>query len=1109
MVDWFNTSKVKNFIFRNPGEPWIPEKIFNLGIPVDAQPTIKILSVEKESYSNKFIIPFPVDDPQFFKQDISKIDKNIYGTNNFFPLKQILLLDTYMMRFINVQPISISIFQFNPVSRELIFNKKIKVQIDYNSSLSNTNLIVNDELTKEFIVNNALNSDIAMLWVNTPNKSNLRAENYWYNPAKNFFKIYLKEKGVYRITFEQLVNLGVPLGDGVASKSLELYNQGIEIPLDIIDGNDSTFNAGDYFQFVGQPPTPSPYSYLNIYNKTNVYWFSYQSDTYGLRYSSQDGYPTIWSKTYQTSYQTLHFEKDSLFERLGYASNEQRDFWYWQKANSLNGAQQYGFEDLFKSFENWNTDSSYVNLKVDMHGITNSIYCQTDHKAYIEITGQPIGSVSWDGQSQKTFEKKFYVSNDSIRIFPSGNILNVWVRGDACQSSSDEIRINWYEFQYWRNNRTSGNNFTFKSPPGATNRIRFWLWNWTDNNMKVYVPSRNKIIVNPQLVNDEVKSILFVDNVFQETEYFCVSDKYYLNVDSIRVDNPSDYRNIDNGADYIIISHPNFSGVAERLKTLRMNNFPDTNIPNPRILIADVNEIYDEFSYGLLDPYAIKNFIQYCFENWQTPAPTYVVLLGDMSYDYRKLLPTSRQNFIPSIPFFTSTYGIAASDNMFVAVAGSDLYPDLIIGRLSIENSTEGNILIDKLENYPQDAGKVWKEKTLLMASGLSLQDEINFGFNDASTRLEDDFISTNGYKTEKVFRYPNRPEHLPFQGEGPKIREKFNEGCVLANYYGHGGGYQWDLVFTNDDIYLLQNDGRLPYIISVTCYTAHFDNQDVFGEQFVKVPGKGSIGFFGSSGLTYWSIGKAINFQLFNQIFNQRNFIVGKAILSAKNSVPGTGLYGAQIALLTNLSDPVLKLAFPDKPDFNVSTSDIELFPKFPLVGDTVSVKVKIHNIGPVFRPDSVNVELYSSFDDTTFLISTIKRSSFADTDSVFFKWIPTESKTYRLTFKINELNPIPEMDHSDNIATGYFSVFNLSEPNIVYPIDGFSSKKSEIKFTFTDVGEYLDNSLTYFIEIDTSLTFTNPLISSGSIDAFRGVLCMDISIIAASSIFLESQNI
>ena len=69
----------------------------------------------------------------------------------------------------------------------------------------------------------------------------------------------------------------------------------------------------------------------------------------------------------------------------------------------------------------------------------------------------------------------------------------------------------------------------------------------------------------------------------------------------------------------------------------------------------------------------------------------------------------------------------------------------------------------------------------------------------------------------------------------------------------------------------MLNNGGRLPFISSVTCYTAHFDNQDCFGEKFNKVPGKGSVAFFGSTGLTWWQAGTVLNDSLFDEIFNKK----------------------------------------------------------------------------------------------------------------------------------------------------------------------------------------------------------------------------------------------
>ena len=74
----------------------------------------------------------------------------------------------------------------------------------------------------------------------------------------------------------------------------------------------------------------------------------------------------------------------------------------------------------------------------------------------------------------------------------------------------------------------------------------------------------------------------------------------------------------------------------------------------------------------MLDPYALQKFVKYTFENWNGNPPSFVVLFGDMSYDYRKLLKSSRENYIPSIPYKAITYGQISSDNAIAAVAGDD-----------------------------------------------------------------------------------------------------------------------------------------------------------------------------------------------------------------------------------------------------------------------------------------------------------------------------------------------------------------------------------------------------------------------------------------------------
>ena len=61
-------------------------------------------------------------------------------------------------------------------------------------------------------------------------------------------KIYVEEPGVYRLAFEALPEVGVPL----ASASLRLTCGGEDVPIWVGDGGDGTFGPGDHLEFVGE-----------------------------------------------------------------------------------------------------------------------------------------------------------------------------------------------------------------------------------------------------------------------------------------------------------------------------------------------------------------------------------------------------------------------------------------------------------------------------------------------------------------------------------------------------------------------------------------------------------------------------------------------------------------------------------------------------------------------------------------------------------------------------------------------------------------------------------------------------------------------------------------
>lgn len=1088
----FNLIKGDEYPLRRPGEPWLPNLYLNIGIPVGTNPTIKVLELTQDKIQQVFILPCP----DSIGQPLSRLNftDSIYNSNSYFPLHAAAINSILNFRFASIAQLAINPLQFNPITRELIRNKKLVLQVDFfsNKMKTTSSISKDDPLSVEIVKSNVINPDRAIGFIGELVQFSAEADSektYWYNPSKNYYKIFLKNKGVYRITHDYLVSQGVPIS-GVLLNKLELINNGTSVAIDIVDSNsDSIFSPGDYFQFIGYPPAPTPYNTQNIYNLSNVYWFSYECDTLSARFKNKNGFPQTWNNTYQSNLTTLHYEEDKFNEELGYANDDKRDFWFWGKASAENGNILQSFSANFSTFPDFILDSNRVTLKVNMHGMTTTYnsQCLNNHQAYISLTNQPVGTALWSNQTAHTFSKSIYVSNDSIKIYPTGNLLNVVVNGDACASTnSDEIRINWYEFEYWRYNRTKENNFSFQCAPPYLGINRFWLFGWQRNHMKIYIPARGELITNPQIANDEYKSVLFVDTLTEKTEYFCVGSDYFLTPDSVIADSPSDLRNYANGADYIIITHPEFTDAAEKLAEFRSNNL--TGFSSPRIKIVDVNQVYDEFSYGMFDPNALHLFVKNAFTNWTSPAPTYLVLLGDLSSDFRKIVSSSRSNYVPSIQYFSRNFGQVPSDNLIVDVVGNDMFPDLAVGRISCESLDEANIIIDKIINYPADNSKNWKENVVFLASGLSESDQIKFGFNDSSKSLEHDFLIPNGYTTSKVFNFPDPrvPEDLKFKGSGPQMREKLNEGAVLANYYGHGGGGQWDLIFTDDDVLELHNKDKYPLILSVTCYTAQFDNQECFGEVFVNTPEKGAVGFLGSTGLTYWGPATILNRKIYDQIFSNKNFVIGNAILSAKTNISG---FNDMIAQLTYLGDPALELAFPKYPDFEVKSSDISISPENPLKNDTVSVKINLRNYGVIFS-DSLTVEAYVNSTDIANLIGIDKRAGFGQNDSAVIKWIPKEAGLYNIIIKVNETDQLVEIDHSDNIATASFGVFDLSEPGIIKPIDGFSASSSSIECLVVDISENIGKNLTYFFEVDSTLAFSNPLVKSQGINPQNGVV-------------------
>ena len=233
----------------------------NIGVPRSSAPSLLIINDEKKLFANKFIIPFA--DSLIDGTKPESFQKNIYQTNKYYPEVNSKISNDFVFRFSRIITLSVYPFQFNPVTRELIKNEKLIVRINFNSlqSAAASYNSINDKTDSEILKSTVVNFKEAKNWISKSSKNLSKPvlDNYWYNPQKNYYKIYLKDKGVYRLSYDYLINAGLPV-QNIPVNKFQIFNDEKEIPIYVKDADsNNVFDNGDYIEFVGYPPKATPY----------------------------------------------------------------------------------------------------------------------------------------------------------------------------------------------------------------------------------------------------------------------------------------------------------------------------------------------------------------------------------------------------------------------------------------------------------------------------------------------------------------------------------------------------------------------------------------------------------------------------------------------------------------------------------------------------------------------------------------------------------------------------------------------------------------------------------------------------------------------------------
>ena len=277
--------------------------------------------------------------------------------------------------------------------------------------------------------------------------------------------------------------------------------------------------------------------------------------------------------------------------------------------------------------------------------------------------------------------------------------------------------------------------------------------------------------------------------------------------------------------------------------------------------LAGLEAIDALFGDGRLSPVNIKNYVHWVYERDSSHRPSYLLLVGDATWDYWGRFKNGIMNVLPayrgSEPY--------PDENWFVCLTPGDTLPEMLVGRFPVRTGEELDVMIQRTIEYQTGKPTGWMNRVLLVTDN-----EFEKEMHEIFTRW-----LPSGYETSEVYLsdYPFRDNYyLPEDFRkaiksktSPKatdaVIEQLNKGVVLWEYFGHGApnvlGHE-RIFFAGgskfSDAKRLTNKSALPILWAFTCETGNFDyarekwNISI-GEDLLTRPTGGAINLLVATG--------------------------------------------------------------------------------------------------------------------------------------------------------------------------------------------------------------------------------------------------------------------
>lgn len=651
-------------------------------------------------------------------------------------------------------------------------------------------------------------------------------------------KIAVDREGWYRVGYQDWIEAGLP--DGVESRRLQLFARGYELAIRVSSPTDRVFGPGDEVLFYGLGSD-------TVDSDQTVYWLV-AGDAIGQRIPTvRTSVATSTIAAGPTSVSTkIQYTPEHLY--LPILRNGQGDNFFGELISDA----ETEIECVLP--EGTMIDSPLGSIDIALQGIGQEKHC-----VEIRVEGEFVGEVEFSaGQRSET---RFRIPRQLVCPGP----FRVSLRSSA---SGDFSFLDWIAITFERQ-AIPPTSLLRKTSKGSTPVVvsevtsETQLFDVTDPTQPIELIG-NAIGPSPSLGSGFTVGVHMLPG--SQRVWSAVTPETYLQPVSLQANAPSSWRSESQGAEFVILTPPEWESSLKPLARARRASGLSTQI-------ISIDDIYDEWSAGAVDSGAIRDFVRHASRRW-TVKPRYLLLVGDTSYDSRQRIPGSQPSWIPT-RLIDGPIMETASDTWFGDLDG-DGTAEVAVGRLPFESAAKVTRYVARHASNGSTSRVNRIQRALLVAD-----EDDRFSFGDALSSASRQ-LDSPAWMVSSVDR-----NSMTAGDSRATIQSELRQGTDLVVYFGHGGTDSWsseDLLNT-DTLPRSPNRPTSPIVISVSCLNGffHHRSRDTIAESWVDPLHGGALAVFASTDVSNPYAQRDLGLELIRQVTDRREIRLGDALLAAQ----------------------------------------------------------------------------------------------------------------------------------------------------------------------------------------------------------------------------------